>query len=58
MMLLGGLTSKPTLCWSNATWIQGLNMGKLTKKTKEANTSLQPVRQNLMFHHVAVCKLN
>lgn len=46
-MLLGSRTSKPSLAYSNASWIDGLNMGKLTKKVRKEKTSLLPVRLGL-----------
>lgn len=44
MLLLGAATSKPTIVWSNASWISGLNIGPLKKEVRQANTHLQPVR--------------
>ena len=47
MMLLGAQTPKPTLCYSNGSWVKGLNTGKLSKTTREEKTSLHPVRRDL-----------
>lgn len=44
MMLLGAKTSKPTVCWSNGSWISGLDMGPLKKQVRQQQTSLKPVR--------------
>ena len=49
-MMLRSQTSKPTLCWSNASWIQGLNVGSLKKSTEDEKTSLQPVRTSPRFN--------
>lgn len=44
MLLLGGLTSKPTVVYSNGSWISGLYTGPLTKEYKEKHTQLQTTR--------------
>ena len=44
MMHHGGLSAKPTLCYSNGPWISGLNMGKLPKNIRESNTVLKTTR--------------
>ena len=45
MMLHGSPTSKPTIVFSNGSWIQGLDLGPLKKSVRESCTTLQPVRQ-------------
>lgn len=47
MLLLGGQTSKPTVVYSNGSWIMGLNTGTLTKELKEKHTTLKPTCQKL-----------
>ena len=49
MLLLGGPTSKPTVVYSNGSWITGLNVGKLTKELKDQHTTLKPTRQTLRY---------
>ena len=57
MMLLGSLKPKPTLCYSNGSWIGGLNVGRLKKEVKETNTKLKPVRLGPIFSaHASYCK--
>ena len=46
-MQWGAPTSKPTLVYSNASWITGLFAGPLKKTVREAQTRLAPVRWNL-----------
>lgn len=48
MQLLGGKSPKRTVCWSNGSWISGLDLGKLKKEFRLANTTLKTVRPGLM----------
>ena len=58
-MLLGAPTSKPTIVYSNGSFIQGLNMGPLKKATREKKTMLKPVRKGPSTNSVShsVCHL-
>ena len=47
MLLLGSATSKPTVVFSNGSFISGLDMGPLRKKVREENTRLAPVSRGL-----------
>ena len=44
MQLLGAGSPKRTVTYSNGPWIQGLDMGILSKKIREASTHLQSTR--------------
>lgn len=47
MMQHGAASAKPTVVYSNAPWIQGLNLGTLTRAEREARTELRTTRPTL-----------
>ena len=55
MQLHGSPTPKPTLCLSNAAWIHGLDLGKLTKETRDKKTAFKTTRQILSIVRSVYC---
>jgi len=45
MMLLGHPSPKPSIAYSNGSWIAGLNVGPLKKEFREKNCKLQTTRR-------------
>ena len=58
MQLHGGPTPKRTVCFSNGSWIGGLDLGKLTKRVRQRETQFKTSRRGLTvtgFMHMYVC---